>query len=50
LGVLLLLGLNGHAGRWVARPNGQMINDSSAPSAALSEDIRTPEQIAERET
>jgi len=47
LGVLLLLGLNGNAGRWIARPNGQMLNDHSAPSAALSEDGRTPEQIAE---
>ncbi len=37
LGVLLLLGLNGNSGGWVARPNGQMLNDHSAPSAALSD-------------
>lgn len=50
LGVILLLGLNGNSGRWVARPNGQMLNDHSAPSAALAEDVRTPEQIAEGES
>ena len=53
LGVLLLLGLNGNAGHWVARPNGQMLNDHSAPAAAMSDgsdpnDHDTPEgQIAE---
>jgi len=50
LGVLLLLGLNGNAGRWMARPNGQMLNDHAAPSAALTEDARTEEQQAEGET
>ena len=34
LGVLLLLGLNGNAGRWTASPNGQRISAPSAPSAA----------------
>ena len=34
LGVLLLLGLNGNAGRWTATPNGQRISAPSAPSAA----------------
>ena len=34
LGVLLLLGLNGNAGRWTAKPNGQRISAPSAPSAA----------------
>ena len=34
LGVLLLLGLNGNAGRWSATPNGQRISAPSAPSAA----------------
>ena len=34
LGVLLLLGLNGNAGRWSASPNGQRISAPSAPSAA----------------
>lgn len=34
LGVLLLLGLNGNAGRWTAMPNGQRISAPSAPSAA----------------
>ncbi len=32
LGVLLLLGLNGNAGRWSARPNGQRISNTSAPT------------------
>jgi multicomponent Na+:H+ antiporter subunit B len=47
LGVLLLLGLNGNAGRWEARPNGQFINDRSAPSAALADDPRTVDQKSE---
>jgi len=34
LGILLLLGLNGNAGRWSATPNGQRISAPSAPSAA----------------
>jgi len=46
LGVLLLLGLNGNAGRWEAKPNGQVINDRTAPSAALAKDPRTAEQKA----
>ena len=50
LGVLLLLGLNGNAGRWEAKPNGQVINDRTAPSAANVEDTRTPDQKAEGET
>jgi len=33
LGVLLLLGLNGHAGGFTAQPNGQRISAPSAPSA-----------------
>jgi len=32
LGVLLLLGLNGDASRWEARPNGQRISNTSAPT------------------
>ena len=42
LGVLLLLGLNGNAGRWTASPNGQRISAPSAPSAA------TPKPAASR--
>jgi len=49
LGVLLLLGLNGNAGRWEAKPNGQYINDRSAPSAATAKDTRTSDQKAEGE-
>lgn len=33
LGVLLLLGLNGNAGYWQAKPNGQRISPAAAPSA-----------------
>jgi multicomponent Na+:H+ antiporter subunit B len=33
LGVLLLLGLNGNAGRWTARPSGQHTYPPMAPSA-----------------
>jgi len=36
LGVLLLLGLNGNAGRWTAVPNGQRMSAPSAPSAATA--------------
>jgi len=50
LGVLLLLGLNGNAGRWEAKPNGQVINDRTAPSAANVEDTRTLDQKAEGES
>ena len=35
LGVLLLLGLNGNAGRWRAEPNGQRISAPAAPAAHL---------------
>jgi len=35
LGVLLLLGLNGNAGYWHAKPNGQRVSAPSAPSAAM---------------
>ena len=50
LGVLLLLGLNGNAGRWEAKPNGQVIKDRTAPSAAHADDARTIDQKAEGET
>jgi len=33
LGVLLLLGLNGNAGKWRARPNGINVSSASLPSA-----------------
>jgi multicomponent Na+:H+ antiporter subunit B len=36
LGVILLLGLNGNAGFWRARPAGIQANPKSAPSAAVS--------------
>lgn len=35
LGVLLLLGLNGNAGKFIARPNGQRISNSGAPAAQV---------------
>lgn len=41
LGVLLLLGLNGNAGHWEARPNGQRISAPSAPSGDVVEDAKT---------
>jgi len=47
LGVLLLLGLNGNAGRWEAKPNGQRLHESTAPSAADAEDARDEEQKEE---
>jgi len=42
LGVLLLLGLNGNAGRWTASPNGQRISAPSAPSAATPKPEEKP--------
>lgn len=42
LGVLLLLGLNGNAGRWTASPSGQRISAPSAPSAATPKPIDKP--------
>jgi len=33
LGVLLLLGLNGNAGRWRAKPNGVRVSKQAAPAA-----------------
>lgn len=42
LGVLLLLGLNGNAGRWTASPNGQRISAPSAPSAATPKPMSQP--------
>ena len=36
LGVLLLLGLNGHAGFWRARPEGVQLYPKAAPSARVS--------------
>jgi len=37
LGVLLLLGLNGNAGRWRAKPNGINVSCASAPAAIILE-------------
>lgn len=42
LGVILLLGLNGNAGRWTATPNGQRISAPSAPSAATPKPTPRP--------
>ena len=46
LGVLLLLGLNGNAGRWTASPNGQRVSAPSAPSAAMPEPAPKPTKRA----
>ncbi len=44
LGVLLLLGLNGNAGRWSARPNGLDLCSGRAPKARiLSSELDSPE-------
>lgn len=51
LGVLLLLGLNGNAGRWSATPNGQRLSAPSAPTADLTieEDIPAVQAALEQE-
>ena len=43
LGVLLLLGLNGNAGRWSASPNGQRLSAPSAPTAEVQREAPRPE-------
>jgi len=53
LGVLLLLGLNGNAGKWRARPNGVWVGTKSAPSARrapMPKDAPkpTPKRVAKR--
>lgn len=40
LGVLLLLGLNGNAGRWRATPNGQVVCAPSAPAAEIKRELK----------
>ena len=49
LGVLLLLGLNGNAGKWEAKPNGQIIKDRTAPSASQGDDPDDIEHLTEGE-
>ena len=49
LGVLLLLGLNGNAGKWEAKPNGQVIKDRTAPSASQGDDPNDFEHMTEGE-
>ena len=41
IGVLLLLGLNGNAGKWRASPNGVRIGKSPAPAARLRPGVTT---------
>lgn len=43
LGVLLLLGLNGNAGRWSASPNGQRLSAPSAPTGEVKREAPGPE-------
>ena len=49
LGVLLLLGLNGNAGKWEAKPNGQVIKARTAPSASQGDDPDDIEHMTESE-
>ena len=49
LGVLLLLGLNGNAGKWEAKLNGQVIKDRTAPSASQGDDPDDIEHMTESE-
>ena len=44
LGVLLLLGLNGNAGRWRATPQGKRISAPSAPAAAVQREAEAPKK------
>lgn len=39
LGVLLLLGLNGNAGRFIAQPNGQRVSKAAAPAAQIKREV-----------
>ena len=42
LGVLLLLGLNGNAGKWRAQPNGVRISPAAAPAARAAITLKVP--------
>ena len=50
LGVLLLLGLNGNAGKWRARPNGQSIGARTAPPASEEITPDKPRKVAKKKT
>jgi multicomponent Na+:H+ antiporter subunit B len=47
LGVLLLLGLNGNAGRWVAKVQGQRISDGAAPAAQIKREAPADSALTE---
>jgi len=47
LGVLLLLGLNGNAGKWRAQPNGLRIGRSPAPAARMRPNVNETAPEAE---
>lgn len=49
LGVILLLGLNGNAGKWRARPNGVNVSSRAMPSAETATDVSqdSPDNLVE---
>ena len=49
LGVLLLLGLNGNAGKWQASPNGVHIGRANAPKTLMA-DVASDEVVTTTET
>jgi multicomponent Na+:H+ antiporter subunit B len=50
LGVLLLLGLNGNAGMWRARPNGVNISETHLPSAQSAKGESVASLVNKRKT
>ena len=50
LGVLMLLGLNGNAGQWRAKPNGRNIAKTTPPPRMVSEPVATKPKPRRRKT
>ena len=50
LGILLLLGLNGNAGKWRAKPNGEFIGERAAPPAHQEKAAKKTRKTAKKKT
>ncbi len=50
LGILLLLGLNGNAGKWRAKPNGEFIGERTAPPAHQEKAAKKIRKTAKKKT
>ena len=50
LGILLLLGLNGNAGKWTAKPNGQSISEPGPKAEKMPEPKPKPKRKTQKRT